>query len=401
MAVKPDPEDKLIAGAEAAASWARARRAKWTSRPLEVPEPPSEDAPVEFESHVQPQPTPQPHALPPVVETAWPQPPPVRPAPIPQPQAAPPPRPAPIVASTPLEIEPLSASVLEATVETRHLQPPPSSPPKPKTRRARGARMPPWLPVVGVGLAVGILAVAVASYGLKSLSDFRSSSETPAAVERRAEPPPAVVRKPSGTVSVTSTPSGARVVVDGKPRGVTPLQLADVSPGRHEVVLTGDAGEVRRTITVAAGKTVTLDEAIFSGWVAVYSPFEITVAEGGRVLRPDDRGQILLPPGAHTLRFVNQSLGYDESRQIDVKPGEGTPIRLTPGPSKLTVTATEPAEVWIDGTRVGETPLSGAAVPLGTHEIVVRRAAGGERRFTVSIGVAPYQLHVDFSQPGG
>ena len=49
-----------------------------------------------------------------------------------------------------------------------------------------------------------------------------------------------------------------------------------------------------------------------------------------------------------------------------------------------------------DGTRVGETPLNAVQVALGTHSIVVRRAAGGERRFTVTIGVTPFTLDVDF-----
>src|SRR5262249_12622181 len=174
-----------------------------------------------------------------------------------------------------------------------------------------------------------------------------------AAVERRAEPPVAA-RKATGTLSITSTPAGAQVIVDGRLRGASPLELTDLSPGRHEIALTGDAGTVHRTVSVVANKTVTLDEAIFSGWIAVYSPFEITVAEGARVLRPDDRGQVMLPPGTHMLRFVNKTLGYDESRQVDVRPGEGTPIRVTPQPSTITVTANEPAEVWIDGNRVGE-----------------------------------------------
>jgi len=400
VAVKPDDDDdKLIAAAEAAASWARARRAKWTNQPLEMPDPPPGGEPIEFEHEFESQP-PLSAASQPVREPAGPLPPPVTAAPVPKPPvmaSPPPPRAAHIVVAPPLVIEPLSASVHEATPESRQLQPPAVAPRKPRAR-APGAPLPRWVSAVGIGAVLAIVAVAVAPYALTLLSNSRSSQK-PAVVERPAEPP-AVVRKPTGALSLTSTPSGARVVVDGRARGVTPLQLADLSPGRHEVVLTADAGEVRHTITVAAGKTVTLDEAIFSGWVAVYSPFEITVAEGGRVLRPDDRSQIMLPPGAHTLRFVNKSLGYDESRQVDVKPGEGTPIRLTPEPSKLTVTATEPAEVWIDGTRVGDAPLNGVAVALGTHEIVVRRAAGGERRFTVSIGVAPYQLHVDFAQPG-
>jgi hypothetical protein len=58
----------------------------------------------------------------------------------------------------------------------------------------------------------------------------------PAWPARSAEVAPATVTaKPvaiaTGSLRVTSTPSGARVLVDGKPRGVTPLNLTDVSPG--------------------------------------------------------------------------------------------------------------------------------------------------------------------------
>src|SRR5262249_60564358 len=134
----------------------------------------------------------------------------------------------------------------------------------PHASLALGASLPLWVLVFASGAAFGIASVSAAPYALRMLS-ISKSSEATVAVERRAEPP-AIVRKPTGTVSVTSSPAGARVVVDGRPRGVTPLQLSDVSPGRHDVVLTSDAAEVRRTITVAAGKTATLDEAIFPGW---------------------------------------------------------------------------------------------------------------------------------------
>jgi hypothetical protein len=50
----------------------------------------------------------------------------------------------------------------------------------------------------------------------------------------------------------------------------------------------------------------------------------------------------------------------------------------------------------VDGTRVGDTPLNGAPVPLGAHDIVVKGANGGEKRYTVTIGVKPYTLNVEF-----
>jgi hypothetical protein len=210
----------------------------------------------------------------------------------------------------------------------------------------------------------------------------------------KATPTPAAIA--TGSLRVTSTPSGARVLVDGKPRGVTPLNLTDLSTGRHEVVLQSDAGSVQRTVTVTTTAATVVDEAIFSGFVTVYAPFDVTVSEKGRVLRADDRHQIMLPPGAHELRVFNRALAYDVVRRVEVKPGGATNLQLTPDPSALTVTAAETAEVWVDGSLVGDTPLNAAPIPLGIHDIVVKRAGGGERRFTVTVGTKPVTLNVTF-----
>jgi len=40
--------------------------------------------------------------------------------------------------------------------------------------------------------------------------------------------------------------------------------------------------------------------------------------------------------------------------------------------------------------------LNAASVQLGSHEVIVRRAAGGERRFTITIGVKPFTLNAEF-----
>jgi hypothetical protein len=202
--------------------------------------------------------------------------------------------------------------------------------------------------------------------------------------------------KGAGSLRVISTPTGAAVLVDGKTRGVTPLTIADLAAGRHEVVLQSDAGSARRTVTIAANQTETVEEEIFSGFVTVYAPFDLTITENGRVLRADERHQVMLPSGLHELRFTNRALAYEAVRSVEVKPGEATNLQLTPEPSLLTVTATDAAEVWLDGARLGDTPLNGAPVPLGSHEIVVKRVAGGERRFSVTIGAKPYTLNVEF-----
>jgi hypothetical protein len=211
-----------------------------------------------------------------------------------------------------------------------------------------------------------------------------------------ATPPAPAAPRTTGTLRVTSSPSGARVRLDGRDRGVTPLALDDVSFGRHVVVLQSAQGAVERTVDVAADRPAIVDESIFSGWVAVFSPIEVTVTEGGSALRPDERSEIMLAAGRHELRFANASLGFDQARTVDVKPGERQGVTLTPPRSTLSVTTSEPAEIWVDGTRVGDTPVTGAAMAIGTHELVAKRAAGGEQRQTITVTVKPFTTHVVF-----
>jgi hypothetical protein len=338
----PEDDDGLTAAAHAAVSWARARRATWTSAPLD--------------------------------ESAWP----------------------PAVQAAHVDIHATPATT--------------PSPAAPLSHRLGGAltslgsRMTTAMrPLAAPALrwmaraAVAALLVGAVVVGGRYVSTAISTALTRRAV---AEPPKvnptSVARSRTGELRVSSTPPGAQVILDGRARGVTPLALGDLRPGRHELTLKSDAGTVRRSVTIVAGETAVIEEAIFSGWVAVYLPFEVTIAENGRVLRADERNQIMLPPGIHQLRLTNAALGFDAVRQVEVRPGETATVRVTPEPSRLTVTATDTAEVWLDEARVGQTPLVAFPVPLGTHEVVVKRVAGGERRFTVRIGVKPFALHVDF-----
>ena len=168
---------------------------------------------------------------------------------------------------------------------------------------------------------------------------------------------------------------------------VTPLTLADLSVGHHEVVLKGEGGTAAADWSRSLRPTVaTIDEAIFAGFVKVYAPFDVTIAENGRVLRADDSHQIMLPAGAHQLRLTNRALGYDAVRQVNVKPGEETALQLAPEPSTLTVTAaTDAGGVWLDGTRIGrcaaERRAGSARRPRDPRQA---RSSGGERRFTVT-----------------
>ncbi len=207
-------------------------------------------------------------------------------------------------------------------------------------------------------------------------------------------------RKPTGALQVTTTPAGARVLVDGEPRGVTPTMIADLIVGSHNVVLESGEGTLRRSVVVKEGETAQLTEAIVPGWVKVFTPFDLTIFDGDRPLRPDDSGQVMLPAGTYHLRFENRRLGYRDVRQVVVQPGQQTTLSIVPPRSPLTVNASVASEVWVDGTLVGQTPLVNQPVDLGSRDVVVKSEAGDERRFTITVTARPTTLTVDFSSPG-
>jgi PEGA domain-containing protein len=337
-----DPQDGLISAAHATASWARARRATWTRLPPTA----GAAVPVESESQFE-----------------------FLPAPVRAPRKVAARAPAEVPATAPLP--PPDSGIAAADAPA----PEPSALAIPK--RARNA-------IVSAALTGGRF--------VRNVLPTRPA-KTPAVEPDPASDTPAAPAP--GSLRVSSTPPGAVVLVDGTMHGVTPLTIDDLIPGRHDLVLKANGGTVQRTVNIASNQTATIDQATFSGFVAVHAPFDVTISEGGRALRADDRHQIVLPAGPHELRLTNTAVGYDTVRQVNIKPGRSIRLELALEPT-LTVTATAPAEVWLDGTRLGETPLTGAPVPLGLHQIVVKRTGGGERRFTVTIGAKPLMLHVEF-----
>jgi hypothetical protein len=247
------------------------------------------------------------------------------------------------------------------------------------------------------------------NYGSTYWSTLRDKVNSTSAVaepepEPAPQPGPARTKKGAGSraigsLRVESDPSGARVLIDGRLRGSTPVTLNDLAVGSHTLQIESPKGSVKRAIRIAADRPLTINQSIYSGWVHVSAPFELTASEGGRGLLMDEKNEILLPPGSHTLLFENRALGIRQERQVEVTPGGTTAISVAPSPSTLSVTSSLPADVLIDGVRVGETPLTDFPIPLGTHDIAVRSSDGAERRVTTTITAKPAVIDVDFSQP--
>jgi hypothetical protein len=69
----------------------------------------------------------------------------------------------------------------------------------------------------------------------------------------------AVATPQIGQVDLTTTPIGAEVLIDGEPKGLTPLML-DLPAGSHELVLRKEGHHpLEATITVVSGEKVPVD----------------------------------------------------------------------------------------------------------------------------------------------
>lgn len=90
-------------------------------------------------------------------------------------------------------------------------------------------------------------------------SEVPLASAIPAANETSKPDAPAdAVDAQYGQIDANSIPH-SRVVIDGRPRGGTPVAGVKVSPGEHTVVfIHSELGTMSRTVTVEAGRTATV-----------------------------------------------------------------------------------------------------------------------------------------------
>jgi hypothetical protein len=259
-------------------------------------------------------------------------------------------------------------------------------------------------------VAAAASVVLLASGGFASYQFFASSSAPPMA-----------------TLSVQSNPAGIPVFVDGVERGVTPAKLT-LAPGAHILELRRGVPRVI-PVTLSAGADVTqylefteslpLDipaappvpaavpneasaeaastpAAPLAGWITVKLPFAAEIRQQGRLLGTTEADRLMLPSGAQELEFVNEPLGYRHVRRIQVAPGRVTSVALEIPKGVINLNAAPWAEVWVDGQRIGETPIGNLSLAIGAHEVVFRHPQFGEKRHAVSVTTgAPVRLSVD------
>jgi len=206
-----------------------------------------------------------------------------------------------------------------------------------------------------------------------------------------------------GQLQVRTEPAGAPVSVDGVPRGRSPVLVDNLRPGDHAVVVDSEYGAVRHTVAVTAATTASLvvpltpaEGSPVSGWLSVTAPVDVQIFENKRLLGTSQSDRIMVSAGRHEIEIVNEVLGYRSVKTVQVPAGRVAAIKVEWPRGTIAINAVPWAEVWIDGDRVGETPIGNHTLPIGPHEIVFRHPELGELRHAATVTMnAPARVSVD------
>jgi hypothetical protein len=207
----------------------------------------------------------------------------------------------------------------------------------------------------------------------------------------------------TGSLSVSSSPTGARIYLDGTDTGFnTPRTFSSVTAGTHTVrcIMTGYTDQ-SQSVTVSAGKTSTVKLTLTRQGPVTGSLSVSSSPTGARIyLDGTDTGYTTprtisgVTAGSHTVRC--SLTGYtDASQTISVTGGQTTSVTLTlqsqgPVTGSLSVSSSPPgARIYLDGTDTGyTTPRTISGVTAGTH--MVRCSMSGytdqSQSVTVSAG---------------
>ncbi|KHC90713.1 PEGA domain-containing protein [Thermotoga sp. Mc24] len=184
---------------------------------------------------------------------------------------------------------------------------------------------------------------------------------------------------PLAQLSLSSSPSGASVYLNGVYQGKTPLTL-NLSPGNYTVTFRKEGyREETRNITLSAGETRSVYVALKPSQSSLKlrtDPSGVDVYINGRYVGTTDQNglNLILDPGTYEIKLEKE--GYETDRfTVNLAPGEEkeifrrlerkvvfSEVRIETDPSR--------AAIYLNGYYHGETPIT-LYVQVGTYEITI------------------------------
>ncbi len=176
----------------------------------------------------------------------------------------------------------------------------------------------------------------------------------------------------------TSTPAAAPAPVTtpvgpiGEAAGTAAPLAASVAPAQTPVA------------APAAATPAPAAVATRFGGLTVKSGMDLQVFENGSAIG-STAGPIAVGEGVRTIEFVNETLGFRFRQTVTIKAGQMTIVNIAVPNGRVSINAAPWAEVDIDGTPAGETPLANLSLPIGTHEITFRHPQLGTKKQTIVV----------------
>jgi len=169
-----------------------------------------------------------------------------------------------------------------------------------------------------------------------------------------------------------------------------------------------DGSTAKQSVQVSEGATATLRLSLekaapepaqtaaaqpTNGFVLVDAPVELQVLQGGRSIGTSGR-RISLAAGSYDLQL--RAADFSTSKHVEVAAGRVARIDVDMPDGTLSLNATPWAEVWVDGEKVGETPIGNLPITIGAHEFIFRHPELGEQRHVTTVTLnGPARLSVD------
>jgi hypothetical protein len=169
--------------------------------------------------------------------------------------------------------------------------------------------------------------------------------------------------------------------------------VTELAAGEHAVAIESDLGLTKQSVTIESGATASLVLPLAasaavqsgSGWITVSAPVEMQLFEHDRPLGTSRGDRIALPSGRHEIDIVSDELGYRVTRTVKVAPGKVAVLGVEMPRGTLALNAVPWAEVWLDGEKVGDTPIGNLSLTIGAHDVVFRNPDLGEEHHTVTV----------------
>jgi serine/threonine-protein kinase len=205
-----------------------------------------------------------------------------------------------------------------------------------------------------------------------------------------------------GWLAITSSPSGAVVLLDGRLTGKTPKRGMSLLPGIVHVVLTLEGYEAITTqVDVAAGETAAIDRVLAPkpGTVKLHirPRGDIYLDDSLVVAHAEGLHTLLVSPDSHRVAVRHDTFGawersvlarYDTEHVFRIDFTQKAPLDIT---SFDRFGAFVLGEIWVDGFNTGQfTPMT-VPLSIGRHVIEVR--ASGYR------SVEPVIVSIDLDEP--